>query len=291
MNQALDNSIVAYRKWYPFTNVYLVSDSREKSWRKSINSEYKANRKKDSDIDWEFVYDTYNSFKKKLKGVKVLESPGIEGDDWISFIINETNKLGHSNVVISNDHDIKQLLAFDTETMWINFMTNEMYNQQKLFLPKNYQIFIDKINKLPNDDIFALNDNKDFLDLFSRFRTKYETFEISSVESLITKVISGDISDNISSVYEVTKNGKTRGIGSKGADTILNSYIMEFGDISLQDPDLYENIADIICEKKKASKSTIPNIIERVEQNLRLIDLRIEKLPTNIVDKMRELYV
>ena len=49
---ALENTISNYKKWYPFTNVYIVSDSKEKSWRKSINSKYKSHRKKDSEIDW-----------------------------------------------------------------------------------------------------------------------------------------------------------------------------------------------------------------------------------------------
>ena len=37
--KSLENTILNYRKLYPFTNVYLVSDSKEKSWRKQILSE------------------------------------------------------------------------------------------------------------------------------------------------------------------------------------------------------------------------------------------------------------
>ena len=56
LHKSLENAINNYRKWYPFANVYLVSDSKEKSWRKQLTKAYKANRKKDSDIDWSFVY-------------------------------------------------------------------------------------------------------------------------------------------------------------------------------------------------------------------------------------------
>jgi hypothetical protein len=42
------------------------------------------------------------------------------------------------------------------------------------------------------------------------------------------------------------------------AQTIYE-YITEFGEIDLRDPDLYENIADLICEKKKLSKTQIVN--------------------------------
>lgn len=288
---SLENTVSNYKKWYPFANIYLVSDSREKSWRKRLLNNYKSNRKKDSDIDWSFVYKTYDDFKSNLKGAKILEAPEIEGDDWISLVINESNKKGQSNIVISNDHDIKQLINFSLDPLWINFMTNEMYNQEKIFLPHNYKLFLDRVKSISNnDDIFSLNDNSDFIILFERFTQKYNITEIDPLESLITKVISGDSSDNISSVFQVSKNGKVRGIGIKGAQSIYEDYFSEFGDPSLTDPDLYENIADIICEKKKLSKSNIENIVTRIRENMSLVDLRIESLPQNIVDKMKLVY-
>jgi 5'-3' exonuclease len=169
-------------------------------------------------------------------------------------------------------------------------MTNEMYNKEKLFLPKNYQIFMNKVSKLKNNDIFDLNDNTEFLSLMDRFLNKYDINEINSVESLIIKIISGDTSDNISSVWSQNKNGKKRGIGAKGAKTIYDKYISEFGEINLNDPDLYENIADLICEKKKLSKTKIEFIVDNIRSNVKLIDLRINNLPTDIVDKMCNVY-
>jgi 5'-3' exonuclease len=161
-----------------------------------------------------------------------------------------------------------------------------MYNKEKLFMPKNYQLFMSKVKELPNDDIFNLNDNSDYLGLLDRFLKKYEIVEIDPMESLVVKIISGDQSDNIGSVWSQTKNGKKRGIGSKGAKTIYDNYLLEFGEISLEDPDLYENIADLICEKKKLSKTQIETIVENIQSNVKLIDLRLENLPQEIIDKM-----
>jgi 5'-3' exonuclease len=169
-------------------------------------------------------------------------------------------------------------------------MTNEMYNKEKLFLPKNYQIFVDKVSTLPNDDIFNLNDNSEFLLLLNRFLTKYDVNEIDSMESLVIKIISGDQSDNISSVWSQVKNGKKRGIGAKGAKSIYDNYLSEFGEVNLLDPDLYENIADLICEKKKLSKTQIESIVENIQDNVKLIDLRIDNLPEDIVSKMKTVY-
>ena len=289
--QALDNTIKNYRKWYPFSNIYLVSDSKEKSWRKQIISEYKATRKKDSDIDWRFVYDTYFEFKEEMKKtIKVLEAPHIEGDDWLSFLVEKANIEERSTIIISNDYDIKQIVKFNLDPLYINIMTNEMYNKQKIFLPQNYQLFLNKVNFLPNNDIFNLNDNTEFISFIGNYIDKYEVNEINSTESLIIKIISGDISDNIDSVWSQVKNGRKRGIGSKGAKTIYDTYITEFGELSLEDPDLYENIADLICEKKKLSKTKIESIVERIKGNFKLIDLRVNNLPTDIVDKMYNVY-
>ena len=143
LHNSLENTIKNYRKWYPFANIYLVSDSKEKSWRKQLTSAYKATRKKDSDIDWNFVYQTYGEFKESIQPTcKILEAPHIEGDDWISFLVEKANIEGRSTIIVSNDYDIKQIVNFGLEPLYINIMTNEMFNKEKLFLPINYQIFL-----------------------------------------------------------------------------------------------------------------------------------------------------
>lgn len=291
LHKSLENTVSNYRKWYPFANVYLVSDSKEKSWRKQLTKTYKSTRKKDNDIDWAFVYTAYDEFKQSMKStMRVLEAPTIEGDDWISFLCNRSNLESRSTIIVSNDHDIKQIVSYSLDPLYVNVMTNEMYNKEKLFLPKNYQIFVDKVSSLPNDDIFNLNDNSEFLLLLNRFLTKYEVNEIDSMESLVVKIISGDQSDNISSVWSQVKNGKKRGIGAKGAKSIYDNYLSEFGEVNLLDPDLYENIADLICEKKKLSKTQIESIVGNIQDNVKLIDLRIDNLPKEIVDKMETVY-
>ena len=291
LHKSLENTMSNYRKWYPFANIYLVSDSKEKSWRKQFTSAYKATRKKDSDIDWNFVYTAYGEFKEGLgSSCKVLEAPHVEGDDWISFLAERANRDGRSTIIVSNDYDIKQIVGYSLDPLYINIMSNEMHNREKLFLPKNYQVFLNSVSRLPSDDIFNLNDNSEFIMLMKRFTEKYELNEINPVESLMIKIISGDQSDNISSVWNVTKNGKTRGIGAKGAKAIYDSYIEEFGEVNLADPDLHENIADLICEKKKLSKTKIEEIVENIKDNFRLIDLRLHNLPREIITKMDSVY-
>lgn len=291
---ALEASINNYKKIYPFTKIYLVSDSKEKSWRKKLNKEYKANRKRDINMDWEFIFNSYYEFKEDIskRGVKILESPHIEGDDWISFLTHNANLNGRSTIIVSNDYDIKQIINYSLDPLYINIMTNEMMNKKKIFFPKNYQIFIDALDKLKNNnDIFDLNDNWEFLQLINGFIKQYDIHLVDSIECLLIKIISGDISDNIPSVWVQTKNGKKRGIGTKGAKNIFDEYISEFGDPNLQDPDLSENIADIICENRKISKSEILNISKNIENNMEIINLHMNNLPKEVIKKMNSIYV
>lgn len=291
LEQSLENSLASYRKMYPFRNTYLVSDSREKSWRKELTKKYKGKRKKDSNIDWKFVYDTYETFKSNVNTSKVLEAPTLEGDDWIAYLTQKANNNNRSVMIVSNDYDIKQLIRFNIDPLYINIMSNEMYNRQKVFMPKNYKIFLNSLDKLPNDDIFNLNDNAEFSKLIRTFELRHDIHEVDAIESLVVKLISGDKSDNISSVWvQKGKTGKERGIGEAGAKAIFKMYLDEFGEPDLEDPDLFENIADLVCEKKKLSKSKIDIIVNNLKKNSKVIDLNLDKMPERIVETMKNEY-
>lgn len=279
LETALHNSVKSYSSWYGFTNIYFTSDSGQ-SWRKNIYKDYKANRIKSDEIDWSFVFNSYTTFKQDLPSrVRLLEKESIEGDDFISHLIN-TNKDAIS-IVVSNDHDIKQLIGYTTSPQSMVCMTNEMYSSGKLFLPENYKIFLNHVRSSMSDNIFELTDDSEFLSFFNNFVIKREVVLVNPIESFVTKLIQGDKSDNIKSVFITeTKNGKERGIGDAGAKKIYNNYIKEFGDINLDDEDLFENIADLICESKKASYTHIPAIKMRLKDNMKLINLK--ELPKDI---------
>jgi hypothetical protein len=276
---------------YSFENIYFVSDSRGTSWRKKLYSDYKNREKPESSIDWSFVYETYDNFKKSLPSrVKLFEKNSIEGDDWISFLVDDSNKKEISTIIITNDHDIKQKLNLSLNPLWINIMINEINNKEKIFLPLNWKLFLDSVSRIEND-LFDLNNNSTFLKIFNRFVTNYDLIEVDSKKSLLLKLISGDKSDTIKSVWLTkTKNGEFRNIGIDGANKIIDIYTKEFGDISMDDPDMFENIADIICESKKISKTNIEKIVKNINFNYKLISLELSNLPSDIVNKMESKY-
>jgi len=290
LETSLEMSVNNYRQWFGFENVYFVSDSKEKSWRKQHYNEYKGNRKKDTDIDWEFVYNTYDAFKANLASkVKILEYSQVEGDDWISYIAQTANKEGISNLIVSNDYDIKQLIKYELDPLWINIMSNEVYTNQKIFLPENYQIFLDKVKSAAiNNDIFTLSNDGEFLGMVASFMERYEVNEVNATESLVIKLISGDAGDNILSVWALEKNGKRRGIGGAGAKSLYDTYELEFGDVDINADDFLDNIADLICEKKKLVRSNeFDKIKQNLELNYKIINLSLENIPQDIINKMK----
>ena len=287
LEENLKLTFSTYKNLHHFSKIYFISDSKGYSWRKNLYPEYKGNRSKSEDIDWEFVFETYTNFKEDMpKNVHVLEKPTIEGDDWIAYTVLESNKKGYSNLIISNDYDLKQLLDFKTDPLYINIMSNEMFNREKVFLPENYNIFLNELNKVRhNTDLFNLNFNNEHYSFLQSFIESREKVVVNKVRELLSKVISGDSSDNIKSVYlKETNTGKIRGIGKKGSLNILDKYEEEFGELDLNSEDLYENLADIICEVKKESYLKLDEIKENIEFNMSLINLY--ELPKHIIDEM-----
>jgi 5'-3' exonuclease len=288
LHESLEKTVKGFKSLYFFDNIFFVSDSGT-SWRKNIYTDYKANRSKSDDIDWDFVYTAYREFKEELPpNVTLLEAPQIEGDDWIARIVLESNKKGYANLIISNDHDIKQLLKFSLSPLYMNLMSNEMFNREKVFLPNNYEIFMQKLHQESNNnDLFNLSKDAETLNFLNKFTERREKHIVDDKESLITKVISGDKSDNIKSVFQkATKSGKMRGVGEAGAKKIYKKYFEEFGEMDLDDNDLFENIADLVVENKKGSFDDIPKVVNRISDNLQLISLF--DLPDYVVDQIDE---
>ena len=73
-----------------------------------------------------------------------------------------------------------------------------------------------------------------------------------------------------------------------GLDEFINS--PNLGEVNLDDPDLYENIADLICEKKKLSRTSLPGIKTNIEDNMKLILLDVNYLPKEVVKRMSDHY-
>lgn len=283
LENSLHKNLENYTRWYNFDNIYLVADKRGHSWRKKMYPEYKAQRKKNSKIDWDFVFNSYELFKDNLpKNVTLLEREYIEGDDWISHLVRRGNNNGVSNLIVSNDHDIKQLLGFDLDKMCINFMTNEM-SDTILFMPDGYQTFLSEYSKTSRPvDLFDLDDDMELYRFIKSFGDTRSIENVNPDRELVVKLVMGDKSDNISCVW---KNGKGIGIGKVGADKIYKLYVSQYGDVDITSENFYDDLTTVIMDVKKVSLGESDGIIENLKMNMNLINLsRLPKKVTSIME-------
>ncbi|MCK9446136.1 hypothetical protein M0Q50_04500 [bacterium] len=284
-------------KNYTFDNIYFVSDSTM-SWRKMEYPEYKGNREKDDTIDWKFVYKTFEDFKsniKKLPNVKFLEQSGLEGDDLIAHIIHETNKLGESNVIVSSDCDLNQLLSYDLNKSCINIQWNNKYSDERLYLPQNYQLLFEKLENETSDNIFDSDNSSDFLKYIESLIQRTKVKSIIPEEIIFKKIVCGDTGDNVPTLIKI-KDGKYdqngRGIGKDGADTVYKYYKdMYPGDIDFKSSSFVNNLIEIVIYYKKIKQTDLKEQMRKnILFNIKMMVLDPEYMPTKVYENMNQYF-
>ena len=284
-------------KSFPFDNIYFVSDSREANWRKQVYKEYKGKRKKDTDIDWDFVFKTYDEFKTSIKGrrnSKVLEFPGLEGDDFIAHIITESNKKGFSNVLIASDGDLQQLLKYDLNNNYMNVQWNYRFSDERLYLPENYQLFLNQLNNSTSNDIFSLSNDSEFAIYIESIIQRTKVKGILTEQVIFEKIIQGDTSDNIISVIKVKDgvlNPDGRGIGEKGANTVYKLYKEIHPDpIDIDSEVFINNLLEVVLYYKKIKNADSvfkQTVKDNIIFNRMLITLDKKYMPEHIYENMK----
>jgi 5'-3' exonuclease len=282
-------------KSFPFTNVYFVSD-RGKSWRKSLITEtYKANRKKDETLDWNMIFEEYDTFKTNISqkiNCQLSEIDGLEGDDLISYIVRNSNLEGYSNVIVASDADLQQLLHFNLEQEYINFMWNYKFNDERIYIPEHFELFLKHLDQA-NEDIFNLSDNAEFIKYVEDLVQKTKVKEVNAEKALFCKLITGDSSDNIPGIIKL-KGGEIneagQGIGNKGAEKCYDMYKESYPDIiDFNSIEFVDNCVEICAFYKKVKDLEIKEVMQKnLELNLRLILLDEEFLPPLLGKELKE---
>jgi len=270
---------------FQYDMIYFVSDTKQ-NWRKNIYPEYKDGRKKDKKIDWDFVFETYEKFKENIEtrdNCNVLAIEPFEGDDIMGHIITESNKKGYSNFIISNDGDMHQFLDFDTSNNYINIMYNHKFNDEKLFVPKNHNIFFSHIEEHTEQDIFNLNNNVEFLDHFNKIKSRCNTVEINKEESFFKKIVTGDKGDNILSVIKFDKS--MRGVGKTGGEKVWKMFKEKYpDDIDFDSEVFVDNLTEILSiYKKTKSDEWKTKVHKNIIFTRKLTRLDSKYLPTGMI--------
>lgn len=270
-----------------FSKIYFISDSKS-NWRKQYYDDYKGKRKKNESIDWGTVYDIFNKFKYGLnkKNCEIHQIDNLEGDDIISYIVKETNKKGYSNLIISNDSDLFQLVHHDIVNEYINFMYNFKFNDETIFLPNMYNEFIEKIEEnSSSDDMFdsSSGDDTEFIEFMRTLTTSKKVTEVDSEKELFVKIV-GHNKDNIKSIY---MKGD-RGIGKVGGEKIYDFYKETYPDtIDFNSEDFKERIIECVKYYKKLKNNEMDETMKkRLDLNLKLVKLDKKSIPDNLYEKM-----
>jgi 5'-3' exonuclease len=288
----MNNNISKYAQMFNYDRVIIVSDSRRKSWRKRMLDKYKEHRTRDEDIDWQWIYKSYLEWKQQIHeehGYVVFEADAVEGDDWISAILTSTWKQGDSNVVISSDKDLLQLIKWnDTQ---INIQIEDNAGKERVFFPTGYQIYLNSLDNEPNNDPFALNLTYEWDGLLHKLHNDWITEEINPKQLLLEKLVKGDKGDNIDSVYQkMTKTGKLMGIGEAGATKVWEKYVEDFDEnYDPKSASFINRLAECVCLVNKLDFDTTGDqIVKRLSQNRSLIELHHRHWPEDIKEKIVE---
>jgi len=292
---SLDNNIAKYISMSKWDNIFFVSDSRKPSWRKEQLNDYKGKRKPLDGVDMKWVYEQYGLWKEETKKkYNVIEKDSIEGDDWIASIVFKGNKLGQSNVVISSDGDMPQLLGYkiDGDKSWINMQINDHNGKEKIYLPVGWQLWAKEFDDNRSSDVFNLDGSFEWMNFFNKITEQWQCEEINPMECLFEKIVHGDTSDNIKSVYEkLTTTGKVQGIGKAGATKLWNFYKDNYKDyFNTKDKTFVADIINCIERVNGIELSDVRRkiVADNIKRNIRLIELHYRHLPDWVVEQIIE---
>lgn len=138
------NTIRMYKqKFKEYGDIVVIADGGG-NWRKDVYPEYKGKRKKHRDaskIDWDVAFASIGKVFDEIGEnfpYKTIRQWGCEADDTIAEIVKWTQEFGNWEdvMIISADHDFKQLHKFDN--------VKQYSNTQKKFVkcdnPRLYQM-------------------------------------------------------------------------------------------------------------------------------------------------------
>jgi len=270
-----------------------------KSWRKDFfpESGYKDNRVKDEKTDWKGINKVTDEFQILLqkRGVIVNRIAGAEGDDMIFAWATHLNANGDNTIIWSGDKDLIQLVNYnrstDAYTLWYD-------NTRSKFVGyPGFQKWLDtdEANKdavdifSPKSNFYLVDQTKKELKEFLK-KNALEISEVFCDDFILSKILAGDKSDNISSVcLKPSKNGdKLFRLNDTKADRVVDLFKKRhsrFSPIYLFEDEYKEEICKLVSREMKVT-GRLKEIQEKLELNTRLMLLHVSTIPEAIQTSM-----
>lgn len=274
-----------------------------RSWRKDVLPDvgYKANRTLDSKKNWKNYNSVVNEFMEILEshGVIIQRMSGAEGDDLIFAWSTYLNSNGENAIIWTGDQDLIQLVNYNKYTNSYTLWHDNTRNKLRVY--PGFQNWVKSRVDDSEIDIFNLDDPKlkddKLKEAFEKIinQDNLNVQEIFCDEFAFVKILTGDKSDNIESVYsyqKTTKTGKTLTyrIKENHALKILAEFKRKKGRYSSLSLFERENI-EFICQliAKHFNTTVSPQMIKNLETNRKLILLHQKTIPEAIQDGMYEM--
>lgn len=264
-----------------------------KSWRNNIKSDvnYKGTRKQQEEsIDWNGFDICIQRFTECLKdyNICVSRSKLAEADDLIFMWSTALNAKNIPTIIYTSDKDMLQLVSASASNTDILLWSDVT---KKLYVPKNF-------------DNICKNDNKSFLesfakgnsiDIYDRFanlehsirKKKLEKIEVDNVRFIFNKVLIGDKSDNISSVWSYEKNGRTYNVSEAKAEKILDSFIAKTGMLNYEFLFNDETVSLLAQSCNEViTDSDVETIHGNIKRNIQYMVLSKQVIPEEVLNAM-----
>jgi hypothetical protein len=239
-----------------------------------------------------------NNFTETLVnfGIKVSKAERSEGDDLIYAWSNYLFDSGKSSLILSTDKDLNQLIKCVNDIHIIQYSPVS----NKLYVSKESNDIIKSIGKRKEvqmenlfDELFTISIEND---PFEKFVNGTDVEEVYPEEIRFSKIIGGDVSDNIYPVYFKRGDGsiKSKGLGPKTVkkiyDTFKGKLGCEFDYHIYSNDDVMKMLCNIIYEIAKINDEEFTKrmLLENIKTNTRLVALTDESIPSDIIDNMMD---
>jgi len=137
----------------PEDTVIIAVDSPKGSWRKEVDSDYKANRRaqrEKDDIDWDSIFESFNLLIEQIEACTPFHAivvDKMEADDIIAYGCKKYQDT--TSIILSADSDFEQLCAYPKVRIFSPL--SKKYKEVK----NPYKVVLQKIRKEASDNLIS----------------------------------------------------------------------------------------------------------------------------------------
>lgn len=279
--------VIYQLKTFKPNNVIIATDSQH-AWRKDIlpgENGYKANRKKDDNINWDNIFNGANELIKIMSENELYFASvdHCEADDICAMckeLVFEKYQ-DYNIIIVSADADLRQLIEFNKLSQQYcavyNTTSRGKGGKRYFYVTQEMKDWLDTSDQI---DIFFSNmdGNKQYLkDLFTN-NTNMELTVEDPNNVVLSKIFCGDDGDNVPAFYEWWKDGKKMRISPGRYKKIREK--CKFDNVG-QLLEKYTGIKKVIDEIVKRPVEDL-DVKERLDRQMSLVVLNSEYFPQEI---------